>query len=159
MTQRVLAFLLTATLFLSACKEETILVNGISNNPPGSFTFKVDGTAVTIDSARAVLYNLGIPPNNREIDVYAFQGGNQVLEFHFLPRTGAKTAAQNFTGAWLTYKTAGTSYHSQSGTLNLTVSDTTGGRFEATFNFVGNSGTATKNITEGTMVVTRMTRQ
>jgi hypothetical protein len=104
---------------------------------------------------------LGVPPNNREIDVFAFQGGIQVLEFHFLPRTGSQAAAQNFTEAWLTYETATTSYHSTSGTLSLTSCDTTGNRIEGTFNFVGTEfgGTATKTITEGNILVTRLTRQ
>lgn len=109
----------------------------------------------------AVLYTLGIPPNNREIDVFAYAGGVEVLEFHILPRTGAQTAAQNFNQAWLTYETGGLLYYSQSGTLTLTTCDTTAGRFEGTFNFVGQQprGGATKTISDGNLVVTRMTRQ
>jgi hypothetical protein len=157
-----LAAVLSTVLLFTACKkDEENPANNNTTNPPGSFTFKVDGTPVTIDSARAVLYTTVIPPNPRKIDVFAYQGGSEVLEFHFYPRTGAQAAAQNFDGAWLTYESGGVDYHSQTGTMNLTVSDTTGGRFEGTFNFVGkqSGGTLTKNITEGNMVVTRMTRQ
>ncbi len=154
---------LGGALVFGACKKDdgNPTNSNNSNTTSGSFTFKVDGTAITVDSANAVLYTLGIPPNNREIDVYAFKGGSQVLEMHFLPRTGSQTAAQNFSGAWLTYEASNVDYHSQSGTLNLTTCDTTGGRFEGTFNFVGQpfGGSATKTITEGNLIVTRMTRQ
>lgn len=148
-----------AILFAACKKDEANPASNNNNNTSGSFTFKVDGAAVTIDSARAVLYTLGIPPNNREIDVVAFHGGNEVLEFHFLPRTGAQAAAQNFTEAWLTYKSGGTNYHSQSGTLTLTTCDTIGGRFEGTFNFVSQGGSATRTITDGNLIVTRFERR
>ncbi|MBI5472670.1 MAG: hypothetical protein HY961_10040 [Ignavibacteriae bacterium] len=156
----VFSLLFGVTLVFTACKKDEGSPTNSTNNS-SSFTFKVDGAAVTVDSAMAVLYTLGIPPNNREIDVFAFKGGSQVLEMHFLPRTGAQTAAQNFNGAWLTYESGAMQYHSQSGTLTLATCDTTGGRFEGTFNFVGQQfgGSATKSITEGTLLVTRFTRQ
>ena len=150
--------LLAAALFASCSSDDDQPVNP-GGTPSSGFTFKVDGTSVTVDSARAVLYTLGIPPNNREVDVFAYAGGQEVLEFHFLPRTGTQTAAQNFNEAWLTYESHGTNYHSQSGQLVLTTCDTTAGRFEGTFQFVGQSGTTTHTITEGRLLVTRMTRQ
>ena len=116
---------------------------------------------MTVDSANAVLYTLGVPPNNREIDVFAFKGGLQVLEFHFLPRTGTQNAAQNFTEAWLTYQTAMDAYHSQSGSLVLTTCDTIASRIEGTFTFAGlqSGGTGTVSITEGNLLVTRLSIQ
>jgi hypothetical protein len=163
MKQRfVSSIIFSAALLVSACnqEDETPTNTNTSNPPSGSFTYKVDGTGVTIDSARAVLYT-SVVTSARQIDVYAYKGAEQVLEFHFPPRTGTYPAAQSFTNAWLTHKAGSVSYHSTSGTLNLTVCDTSTGRFEATFNFVGqqSGGSATKNITEGNMVVTRFNRQ
>jgi len=40
---------------------------------------------VSVDSVNATLYTLGVAPFNREIDVYAYKSGNQVLEMHFCP--------------------------------------------------------------------------
>ena len=97
MNSRLLVMLLGGALVLGACKkDEGNPTNSTNTNPSATFTFKLDGTAITVDSAYAVLYTLGITPNNREIDVYAFKGGSQVLEMHFLPRTGTQNAAQNF---------------------------------------------------------------
>jgi hypothetical protein len=113
-----------------------------------------------VSCPESVLYTLDMPPNNREIDVFAYKGLVQVLEFHFLPRTGAQTAAQNCNGAWLMYESGGTSYHSQSGTLTQTTCDTTSGRIEGTFNFVGlQSGGLLRRIKEGNLSVTRLTKQ
>ncbi len=144
---------------LTSCKEDETTAPNNSPTPPSGLTFKVDGTLVTADSANAVLYTLGVPPNNREIDVFVFQGGSQVLEMHFLPKTGPQTAAQNFNEAWLTYETTSSHYHSQSGELNLSTCDTTGNQLEGTFNFVGleSGGSTTKNITEGNLIVTQIT--
>ena len=66
-------------LLLIACSKES------TDRTPAetSFTYKADGTAVTVDSAHAVLYRLGIAPFNRMIDVYAYKGGIDLLEFHF----------------------------------------------------------------------------
>ncbi len=154
--------LLSSALTLSACKkDEASPTSNNNNSTTSSFTFKVDGSTVTVDSANAVLYTLGVAPHNREIDVFAYKGGRLVLEFHFLPRTGAQAAAQSFAGSWLTYVTPATQYHSQSGTLTLTTCDTTGNRIEGRFDFVGQQigGSATKTISEGTLLVTRLTRQ
>jgi len=155
------AAVLCGAMFISSCKKDESTSPTNSPTPTSSSSFKADGTSVTIDSAYAVLYTLGVPPNNREIDVFAFAGGMQVLEFHFLPRTGSQTAAQNFNQAWLTYQTSTADYHSQSGTLALTTCDTVSNRIQGTFNFVGlqSGGTATKTITDGQLLVTRLTRQ
>ena len=145
----------TATTLLFACKKDA--AENTANNTT-SFSYKVDGTAGTIDSAHAVLYTLGIAPFNRMIDVFAFKGGIEVLEFHFKPTAGSYNADGTFTNSWLTYK-SGISfpndyYNSTSGTLNLTLCDTVSKKIEATFNFTGNNGTIDKAITEGSMKVT-----
>lgn len=142
-----------AAFLLIACSKES------TDRTPAatSFTYKADGTAVTVDSAHAVLYTLGIAPFNRMIDVYAYKGGIEVLEFHFKPTVGNYTADGSFTNAWLTYKTGinfpTDYYNSTSGTLNLTLCDTTAKKIEGTFNFTGNNGTTNKLISEGNMKV------
>jgi len=52
-------------------------------------TFKLDGIATTIDSASAMLYSNA---SGRQMDIYAYKGGNEILEFHFAPTSGSKTA-------------------------------------------------------------------
>ncbi len=123
----------------------------------GAFTYKVDGGAtLTVDSANAILYNrVGF---GRTIDVYAFRGGYQVFEFHFAPTVGLKDAATNL----LTYNTSPVlSYDSQSGSMNVITCDTINNKLIGDFNFIGKlfNGSGTKNITEGHMVVTKLTRQ
>jgi len=126
------------------------------------FTFKVDGgAATTVDSANAILYSTAA---GRQMDVYAYKSGVEILEFHFDPKTGAKTAGTVLgSGAFLTYmESAVKSYDSQSGTLNVTVCDTVGKKIEGDFNFVAKqypytSGTS-KTITEGHMSLTKITK-
>lgn len=121
----------------------------------GAFTFKVDGGAtITVDSANAAIYNrIGF---GRFIDVYAFKGGVQVLEFHFAPTTGVKDAATTLL-SYIT-KTPLNSYDSQSGSLNLITCDTVTNKLIGDFNFVGKSFNSNeiKTITEGHMIVTKL---
>jgi hypothetical protein len=129
----------------------------------GAFSYKVDGGGtVTVDSANAILYTTG---KVREIDVFAFKGGQQVMEFHFSPKTGDQSVGGGFgSAALLTYMESPTaSYDSQSGNFNLSVSDTIGKKIVGTFNFVGKqypytSGTS-HTITEGQMTVTKLIKQ
>lgn len=127
-----------------------------------AFTFKLDGgAAITVDSANAVLYNL---MGSRAMDVYAYKGGIEVLEFHFAPTTGAKAAGTTLgTGAFLTYMSSPTmSFDSQSGSINVTTCDTIGKNIAGDFNFVAKqypyTGSTVKTITEGHMVVTKLTK-
>ena len=152
MIRKFFAFSITATLF--ACSKDT------PQNPVNStsaFTYKADGSSVTADSAHAVLYSLGVAPFNRMIDVYAYKGGEQVMEFHFKPVTGSSAADGTFSNSWLTYLTGinypNDYYNSVSGTLNVTKCDTVGRKIEGTFNFIGNNGTADKPVTDGIMKV------
>ena len=154
-----LSAILAATFLVSSCKKSSTTPTPVV--PPATFTFKVDGTAVTADSANAVLYNLGVAPFNREIDVYFFKANEQVLEMHFHPVATTYNASANFDDAWLTYDLGMETYDSQSGKLVLTTCDTVNNKIAGTFNFVGklNGGSATKTITEGTLLVTKLHRQ
>lgn len=149
------AFILFAVIAFTACKKD----NPVTNKPvTGSFSYKADGGATVIaDSTQAVLYTLGVAPFSRMIDVYAFKGGKQTMEFHFQPKTGSVTADGTFTNAWLTYTTGinypDDYYNSTSGTLNIAVCDTVAKKIEGTFNFTGNNGAANKAITEGAMKI------
>lgn len=145
-------------MFVISCKK--------SNDPAAAtssaFTFKLDGgAAITVDSANALLYTSN---NARMIDVYAYKGGTEVLEFHFAPTTGVKTAGTTLgAGSFLTYMASPVlSYDSQSGSMNITTCDTVGNRIEGDFNFVAKqfpyTGSTVKTITEGHMVVTKLTR-
>ncbi len=128
-----------------------------------AFTFKVDGgAAITVDSATAMLYNL--PGGARYMDVYAYKGGSEVLEFHLTPQTGSTTAGTTLGTTLMTYmETVTSSYDSQSGTLNVTTCDTPGNKIEGDFNFVGKvypyTGSTIHTITEGHMVVSKITKQ
>lgn len=149
-------FFLSLMMLMVACKKSSTTVPPATTTS-SAFSYKVDGTDMTIDSAKATLYTSGVSPFNRMIDVYAFKGGLEVLEFHFKPVVGTSTADGTFNNAWLTYK-AGTNfptdyYNSTSGTLNITLCDTLNKKIEGTFNFVGNNGTNNKNITDGVMKV------
>jgi hypothetical protein len=150
MKKTLFAFALLAA--LAACKKDSTDDN---RSTATGFSYKAEGTAVTVDSTQAVLYTLGVAPFNRMIDVYAFKGGMQVMEFHFKPTTGSYTADGSFTNCWLTHLTGinfpADYYNSTSGNLTLSVCDTVNKRIQGTFNFVGNNGSATKNITEGSM--------
>ncbi len=152
--KKIISLAFTVIILLSSCKKETTVnvIPAIS-----SVSYKADGASKTIDSAHAVLYSLGVPPFNRMIDVYAYKGGIEVLEFHFKPTVGSYNADGTFTNSWLTYKTGvffpDDYYNSTSGTLNLTKCDTVTKKIEATFNFTGNNGSINKSITDGIMKV------
>lgn len=125
-----------------------------------------ESAIVNVDSANAVLYTTNPGSGNqREIDIYAFKGGNQVLEFHFLPKTGTQPVAQNFSSAWLTFMTnngmnfPGDYYNCTSGNFNLTTCDTVTNKIIGTFDFIGNNGTTNKNITSGTINITKIKKQ
>ena len=130
--------------------------------PSTKFSFKLDGSAaITIDSATATLYSTA---SGRQMDIYAYKGGAEILEFHFDPKTGTKTVGTVLgTGALLTYmESAVKSYDSQSGTLNITTCDTVGKKIEGDFNFIAKeypyTSSTTKTITEGHLVVTKITK-
>ena len=154
---RKISFLMAFIIFNVACKKNT--TPAPTPTPMASnFSYKVDaGNTVAVDSARATLYTLGIAPFHRMIDVYAFKGGLQVMEFHFKPSTGSVTADCTFNNAWLTYLTGinypTDYYHSTSGSLNVTLCDTIAKKIEGNFNFTGSNGTSVKLITEGVMKV------
>ena len=128
-----------------------------------AFTFKVDGgAAITVDSANAMLYNL--PGGARYMDVYAYKGGSEILEFHFTPQTGSTTAGTTLGTTLMTYmETVTSSYDSQSGNLSITTCDTVGNKILGDFNFVGKvypyTGSPSHAITEGHMVVSKITKQ
>ena len=149
-----------------------LIISGIisckkSNDPAASaattaFTFKLDGgAAITVDSANAVLYNFN---GARLMDVYAYKGGIEVLEFHFAPTLGAKAAGTTLgTGSFLTYFSSPVmSFDSQSGSMNVTTCDTVGNNIIGDFNFVAKqspyTGSTIKTITEGHMIVTKLSR-
>ncbi|MCX6233012.1 MAG: hypothetical protein NTZ33_15900 [Bacteroidetes bacterium] len=150
-----------------SCKKDTVTN---TTTPPvnssAALTYN-DGTAVAVDSANAVLYSttpMGSSVMQREIDVYAFKGGMQVLEFHFLPKSGSQPVAQDFYSAWLTYITnngmSGSDYYNGvSGNFNLTTCDTIANKLVGTFSFTGNNGTANKSITAGTININGIKRQ
>ena len=149
---------IVSVVIFSSCNKASTTVAPAPTPAPaasGAFTYKVDGGAtITVDSANAVLYNrIGF---GRTIDVYAYKGGSQTLEFHFAPTTGVKDAATTL----LTYINGNppNSYDSQSGSLNLITCDTVANKLIGDFNFVGKlfNGSATKTITEGHMVVTKL---
>ena len=145
---------IVSVVIFSSCKKASTTVDP-APTASGAFTYKVDGgSTITVDSANAVIYNrIGF---GRTIDVYAFKGGGQVLEFHFAPTTGVKDAATTL----LTYiiRTPLNSYDSQSGSLNLITCDTVTNKLIGDFNFVGKSFNSNeiKTITEGHMVVTKI---
>ena len=143
----------------SSCKKDS---SSVPQSNATGFRFKLDGgSSLTIDSSNAQIYTNG---GMRMIDVYAFKGGQEVLEFHFAPTTGMKVAGTTLgTGAFLTYLSSPiNSFDSQSGSLNLTTCDTIGNKIEGDFNFVGKeypySGSASKTISEGHMIVTNITK-
>lgn len=152
--------LLLLSVIFNACNKNSS-ADTTAANTTGKFTFKLDGgAAIVVDSANAILYST---TSGRQMDVFAYKGGTQILEFHFDPKTGTKTAGTVLgTGAFLTYLESATqSYDSQSGTLTLTTCDTTGNKIEGDFNFLAKqypyTGT-TKTITEGHMLVTKVSK-
>ncbi|MBA3829352.1 MAG: hypothetical protein H0X33_10485 [Taibaiella sp.] len=155
--------LLFIALGITSCSKSSTTPTPTPTPTPTGFTYKVDGGAtITVDSANATLYTTG---SHREMDVYAFKGGQQVLEFHFTPKTGTQSADPTLgVAALLTYiDSAPNSFDSQSGMINITTCDTTGNSIVGDFNFVGKqypyTGTTTHTITEGHMVVTKLTHQ
>jgi hypothetical protein len=150
-------------IIMSSCSSDSS--NG-SSNPTEGVTCKVDGASVTASSIEASLYTNSVA-GGRYIDVYAYQGSNQILEFHFPPKTGSYPANQtmDMSNSWLTYITNnGVSYpadyfHSTSGTIHVTTCDTINNKIVATFDFVGDNGTMTKSITEGGINISEITHQ
>lgn len=145
---------------LTSCSSDS---NGGSSGNEG-VSFKVDGTSVNTTDMEAVLYT-NVVAGGRYIDVFAYQGENQVLEFHFPATTGSFEAQQSFdlTSSWLTYLTndgldyPGDYFHSTAGTINVTTCDTINNKIVATFNFTGNNSTVNKVITDGTLSVNAIT--
>ena len=163
----ILSALIFTTQIFIACKKKdnTTAPSSTTNTTLTGFNFKVDGTLITADSANAVLYNNG---GSREIDVYVFKGviagtstANEVLEMHFRPKTGSQNVVANFSNAWLTYFANTTDYYDgSSGHFNITTCDTVNNKIAGTFDFIGtNTSSATKNITEGNIVVSKITKQ
>ena len=159
------AMTLGLLLFMTACSSDSDDSNNSNPANTTKTTFKLDGVLITADETDATLYNNALA-GGQYIDVYAYKAGELVLELH-MPATVGNYPAQNagFTmvDSWLTYK-SGTDpildqFHSDSGTMNLTTCDLTADELRGTFNFVGNNGTSTKNITEGNLVATEITHQ
>jgi hypothetical protein len=169
--QTILSFAVCAQLLFVSCEKEketndtsttssTTSSTGTTNN--SSFSFKVDGNTNSIDSSSATLYTSSLT-GKRNIDVFAYKAGLMVLEFHFSPKTGSQTVNKDLNNAWLTYKASSDytlNYHSVSGNFNLTTCDTINNKIEGTFDFVGeNSNSDSKAISEGKLLVTKITKQ
>ncbi|ASU34159.1 hypothetical protein [Mucilaginibacter xinganensis] len=156
---KLIFFLLLLAGTFNACKKNSG-AEAKPANTTGQFVFKLDGARIVIDSANAILYST---PMGRQMDVFAYKSGTQILEFHFDPKTGVKAAGTVLgAGAFLTYMESATqSYDSQSGVLTLTTCDTLGKKIEGDFNFVAKqypyTGTA-KTITEGHMLLTKISK-
>jgi hypothetical protein len=153
------AMLLPFVVFTSCKKSDQSTTTPAAS---GAFSYKVDaGATITVDSSNAVLYG---PNKNRQIDVYAFKGGKQVMEFHFSPKTGDQAVGTSLgSSAFLTYMESPTaSYDSQSGSFNLSVCDTIGKKIVGTFTFVGKqypyTANTTHSISEGQMTVTKLSK-
>lgn len=143
--------------------DSTPTTTGSSSSPCTGPVCYNDGVSISADSAQAVLYTAtgGTLTPHRHIDVYVFKGGNQVLELHFLPKTGAQTVLQDFSGAWLTYITNGgfssTDYYNcSSGNFNLTTCDTVANKLNGSFDFTGNNGSSNKSIVSGVINITKI---
>ncbi|TBX65365.1 hypothetical protein EZL74_12165 [Flavobacterium silvisoli] len=153
---------LTVLIMNASCSSDSS--SGPSSSSP--LSFKVNGTATTAGTVQATLYT-NVVAGGRYIDVYGFQGENQIVEFHFPAKTGSFAAQQSFdmSTSWLTYITnngtdaVGDYFHSTSGTINVTTCDTINNKIVATFNFVGNNTTADKTITEGSLNINAITHQ
>lgn len=124
-----------------------------------------DGAAISADSAIAVLYSTNPGTGvQREIDVYAFKSGMQVMEFHFLPKSGSQVIGNTFANAMLTYMTNnGVNYPSDyyaavSGSFNLSSCDTVGNVLTGSFDFIGNNGSANKTISSGLINIHKIKR-
>ncbi len=152
------AILMVLMAIISCKKDTTTATTGTSTK----FTFKLDGgAATTVDSATATLYSTKA---GRQMDVYAFKGGAEILEFHFDPKAGSKTVGTGLgSSAFLTYMESPVkSYDSQSGTFTLTTCDTIGKKIEGDFSFVAKqypyTATTVKTITEGHLLVTKISK-
>ncbi len=159
------AMTLGLLLFMTACSSDSDDSNNSNPANTTKTTFKLDGVLITADETDATLYNNALA-GGQYIDVYAYKAGELVLELHMPATVGnypAQHAGFTMVDSWLTYK-SGTDpildqFHSDSGTMNLTTCDLTADELRGTFNFVGNNGTSTKNITEGNLVATEITHQ
>jgi hypothetical protein len=160
---KVLAFVSIVSGLVASCSSDSSSGGG---SPAAGINFKADGTTVTATDMQATLYSNPVA-GGRYMDVYAYVGSNQVLEFHFPPKTGSFPANQtmDMANSWLTYMTNnGVNYpadyfNSTSGTIEVTTCDTINNKIVATFSFVGDNGTTTKNITEGGINLTEITHQ
>lgn len=149
-----------------SCSKDSSDSNNSNPVNTGATTFKLDGVLITADETDATVYNNTVA-GGQYIDVYAYKAGVQVLELHMPASVGnypAQHAGFTMADSWLTYQDGSGMalsdyYHSDSGTMNLTTCDLTADELRGTFNFVGNNGAATKNITEGNLVVTEITHQ
>ncbi len=130
-------------------------------------TFKLNGVLITTDETTTTDYT-SVISGERQIDVYAYKNGEQILELHMPAANGSYPAEQTVgstTTSWLTYEAndgmtfPDDYYHSTSGMMNLTTTDLSGNKLRGTFNFVGNNTITTKNITDGVLVVNTMTHQ
>lgn len=156
-------FLLAAfigTLLFSCSKTETTTPITTGNND--AFTYKVDGVAKTIDSASSTLYTSSLN-GQRLLDVYAYKAGEMVLEMHFQPKTGSQTVGKDLSQAWLTLVTGpkypDDMYNCASGSFQLSVCDTINNKLVGTFSFTGNNGTNNKTVSDGVLLVNKMTKQ
>ncbi|WP_298221130.1 hypothetical protein [Flavobacterium sp.] len=160
------AVILSLVFLNLSCSKDSSDSNNSNPVNTSATTFKLDGVLITADETEATVYNNTVA-GGQYIDVYAYKAGVQVLELH-MPATVGNYPAQHagFTMAdsWLTYQDGSGAnlldyYHSDSGTMNLTTCDLTADELRGTFNFVGNNTAASKNITEGNLVVTEITHQ
>ena len=172
-TTSLIALCLAAVPSLESCKKEDIepdTTQNTTNNSPTPtvvFSFKEGTTVITADSAKAILYTSGMlgAQGSRKLDVYAFKNGQQIIEFHFSPKTGTQPVAQNGTSAWLSYITNNGNtypddfYHCSTGNFSLSVCDTINNKITGTFDFVGSNGTTNKTITEGSIAITVIKKQ
>lgn len=166
-----LTFLLIPS--LESCKKETTEPDTTTNTtntpvtPTPALSFKEGANTIVADSAKAILYTSGMAgvQGTRKLDIYAFKNGQQIIEFHFSPKTGTQPVAQNGSSAWLTYITNnGTTYpddfyHCSSGNFSLSACDTINNNITGTFDFVGSNGTTNKIITEGSIAITVVKKQ
>jgi hypothetical protein len=153
-------FIFFLAVIISGCKKDASS-NPSTSDASGGTSYKVDGSStITVDSTNAVLYT-NVATKIRTIDVYAFKGGKQVLECHFLPKTGDQVVynAQGATASLSFLENQTASFDAQSGSFNLTVCDTIGKKIVGTFGFVGKpypyTANTTHTITEGKLSVTK----
>jgi len=159
------AFVLSLIIINASCSSDSKDSNSGTPAVTDKTTFKLDGVLITADETTATLYTNPVA-GGEYIDVYATKDGVEVLELHMPASVGnypAQRSGFTMTESWLTYETGGTdpildNFHSDSGTMNLTTCDLTADELRGTFSFIGNNGTTTKNITEGKIVVSEITR-